>query len=316
MKRTACSPFVGIVGLGLAVFAAACASDAAGPAANLGIEGASCQRTPDCAAPLQCIRLVCTRLRGADAGGGPGADDLALPPDAADATGPADLVFQKPDTPGPADAAADPGPRADAALVDLPADSAPPDGPGVVDLVLPPELQADWTPVVPDVESPAPELYGPCSELAIADAWSGTFEGFIAFHDVEAPDWMGYVPSEGLLVVDGTLAFDIDCLEQKLIVAGTLSGYGVAEGEPGRHPFAVQLRGEYNPLEQSITAELVEGEATLFYVVKVFFEGTLTGRLQPSGNFTGTWLGESTGNNFNMPGEAEGGGSWQTQPGT
>lgn len=43
----------------LAALAAACADDATTAGGNLGIAGASCVRTPDCRAPLQCLNQVC-----------------------------------------------------------------------------------------------------------------------------------------------------------------------------------------------------------------------------------------------------------------
>ena len=41
-----------------------CADGGPAEAANLGVAGASCTRTPDCRAPLQCIGLICTALGG------------------------------------------------------------------------------------------------------------------------------------------------------------------------------------------------------------------------------------------------------------
>jgi len=273
------------------VVATACGSGE--EAGRLGVEGASCLRTADCEEPLQCIANVCVGTGGGrDAAGSdaPGAADT-LP-----------LVFD--DGHGERDGA--------------PGDTRPSgtDGPAPAPDALrdaypqPFDVGPDWTPAGPDIVLDPPDTYSTCGDLGIASTWSGGFEGQILFWDVEAPPgFEGQVPESGTLEVYGDLDFEIRCLEQKLIVIGTLSGFGEAVGETGSHPFTADLSGEYDPRDDSIQAT-IDGSVRLYYVFQVFFEGTFPGALSGPDRFEGTWQGQATGNNLNLRGEASGGGDW------
>lgn len=245
--------------------------------ANLGVAGASCMRTPDCRSPLQCIANVCTDLSG-------GADVLGS--DVGQGYG-SDLVFAGGDTGGPL-----------------------PDIYRPRDVVQPFDVGPDWRPHGPDAQVSAPDTFTGCQGLGVESAWTGEFTGNITFWNVEAPPgFEGQVPDSGVLLTYGDLNFEIRCLEQKLVVAGALDGYGEAEGEPGSHPFEADLVGEYNPLTETMTAR-IEGHVLLYFIIVVYFEGEFTGELVRADRFDGDWAGAATGNSMDLEGEAQGGGTW------
>jgi hypothetical protein len=273
--------FVGLVSL------AACGGEADG---RLGVEGASCLRTADCEAPLQCIANVCV---------GPGAPADVAPGDSSGRPDAPPLVFD--DVHAQRDASADASPS----MLDARDTAAPPR-----DVWQPFDVGPDWTPAGPDIHLHPPDTYGACGELGIASAWSGGFDGSILFWNVQAPPgFEGQVPESGTLQVYGDLSFEIRCLEQKLIVVGTLRGFGEAIGEMGSHPFTATLTGEYDPRDDSITAT-IDGSVRLYYVFEIYFEGRFPGALSGPGRFDGDWDGAATGNNLNLRGEARGGGDW------
>lgn len=261
-----------------AILLVGCGSD---DPANLGVAGASCLRTPDCSAPLQCVANVCTDVGDATAVGA-----------AADASGG-----------GPEPSQAD---ASEARAPDYRDIREQPD------IDFPFDLPVDAEPSRPDVTSAATPVFDDCGGLGIAHTWRGLFEGVIVF-DLDTSSFPGLM-ERGTLLVDGDLGFEIRCIEKKLVVAGTLEGTGVAEGQAGRHPFAAHLSGDYDPETGRIETFLREGEVRIFGLVEVYFEGSLNGDLVNGTRFEGDWDGRHTGNNVGIQGTADGDGTWFTLP--
>ncbi len=172
--------------------------------------------------------------------------------------------------------APDPGPE-DVGVPD-PEDVAAPE-----DVVEPEDTgpEKDWGKVTPDTvvqDDPGgfldEDASQDCAALDLPVSWSGTFDGDIT------SNW-------GDVSVDGTMAFEIECLGGKLVVWGDMSGLG--EGQP----FTLKIQGSYNPETNEIKAKLVEGSVALFWVLPVAFEGDLEGEYDGSG-FAGVWEGTNT----------------------
>lgn len=162
----------------------------------------------------------------------------------------------------------------------------------------------------PEAVTP-PDVFTECEGLDVFPAWSGTFEGMIMFNiEISIPG----VPQQGVLLVYGDLEFEIKCLEEKLIVLGTLEGVGEAEGEAGLFPYTATIGGMYNPITQTVDAQMVDGVVVMYGLLQVYFEGNFTGELVDEYNFSGTWDGEEAGNNLGIPGEASGQGTWSAEP--
>lgn len=262
----------------LALAAAGCDSpgnERAGVTGDLGVEGASCVASPECAPPLQCLRGVCARLGGGDAHGGDadarGGDDAA----AADTL---ELVT---------DIVTD----YDASDWELVEDTATPR----------------------DTASGADtHFFDDCGALGISSSWSGTFAGNITFN-LTAPPGLG-IPSSGVMPVAGGLGFDITCVQSKFVVRGQLDGTATVVGQ-GEFPFTLGLAGLYDPATGRLTAHMVDGKVTIYGVLEVYFEGTFTGTLGTNGRFAGSWDGYSTGTNQEIvTGSAAGNGSWTAAP--
>lgn len=245
---------------------------------DLGVAGASCLRTPDCRAPLQCIANVCTDL-SADGIGGVG-DALS---DTTDTNG------EPPDTTNPFYDGPQPDVVTDYDASDWEFLDAPP----------------------PTDTNPLPDgSFGGCADLGVSDTWSGTFLGAVDFSVTPNP----LTPSQGTLPVSGELSFDIRCIESKLIVRGTMDGLATVEGQ-GDFPFTMKLDGVYDPETQRMTAEMVDAQVNLYDLIIVYFEGTLAGQIGNDGRFNGTWEGESTGTNQQfITGTASGEGVWGAGP--
>jgi hypothetical protein len=244
---------------------------------ELGVAGASCLRTPDCQPPLQCIANVCTALSGDTTGG------MSDVPDVVDTSSePQDTV--NPFYDGP-----------------------PPD-------VVTDYDASDWefldAPPPSDTNNLPDGSFGGCADLGVSDTWSGTFLGAVDFSVTPNP----LTPSEGTLPVSGELAFDIRCIESKLIVRGTMDGLATVEGQ-GDFPFTMKLDGVYDPETQRMQTEMVDAQVNLYDLIIVYFEGTLSGQIGTDGRFTGTWEGESTGTNQQfITGTASGEGVWGAGP--
>ena len=213
-----------------------------------------------------------------------------------------------PDTIVSADSGAEPGDVAlDAAPMtpDLPAEAE--------DIELPWDLTgADLTQADPDVTDKTPDAgFDGCPTLGISPKWAGSFEGIVTF-DLDDPG--SDTPSQGFFLVSGVLSFEIKCLDQKLLVSGLLDGTAEAAGEAGTHPFAANLFGDFNYIDRSINAQLINGEVRLFKSISVYFEGDFLGQVQPDGTFEGTWDAQHTGNDLNVMGDASGDGPWTATP--
>lgn len=288
MRPTLLAPLFSLCALALAL--GACDSpgnDRAGVAGDLGVEGASCVTSPECASPLQCIRNVCTRL---------GAEDAL----AADASGSDDAA-----TAGESDAmAADTGLGADTleVVTDIVTDYDASDWELVEDTATP----ADTTPLT-DANN-----FQDCGTLGIASSWGGSFAGNITFN-LTAPAGLG-IPSSGIMPVAGSLGFDITCVESKFVVKGELDGTATVVDQ-GEFPFTLDLAGVYDPATDTLTARMVDGKVVIYGIIEVYFEGTFTGALGANGRFAGGWDGYSTGTNQEIvTGSAAGNGSWTAAP--
>jgi hypothetical protein len=255
---------------------------------NLGVAGASCLRSADCESPLQCLDNVCRALGGsdaADAAGGGGADAPPL------ADAPADGALSDSET----------------TFEDLP----------VPDIVTDYDV-SDWEFVEDSAPDTTPEahvsddaIFEGCGVLGISESWSGPFAGLIEFHVSDNP----LTPSDGLLPVEGTLTFDIECIETKFVVKGSMDGTATIEGQGGTFPFTLQMQGYYSPLNRQMQAQMVDGKVNIYGLVEVYFEGEFLGELMEDGEFDGTWEGHSTGTNQTfITGTAEGSGTWGAAP--
>lgn len=243
---------------------------------NLGVVGASCQSSPECRAPLQCLQNVC-----ADPGGAAEADALV---------GGADDVAVAADTWGgyAGDAAPEIVTAYDVADWEFSGDVGPEDA---------------WAPADGSV-------FDDCGELGVANTWSGTFVGAIDYDLAPNP----LVPETGTLPVDGVLEFEITCIETKFVVAGLLDGTATVVGQ-GDFPFTLELRGTYNPVAKTMSANMINGVVTIYEFIEVYFEGDFVGAIQPNDTFVGTWEGESSGTNQALvTGTAEGEGVWGAGP--
>lgn len=163
----------------------------------------------------------------------------------------------------------------------------------------------------PEVVEKDPRGFNGCPTLGVSPVWKGTFEGIVTYNlESTDPD----APQQGLFFVGGDLGFEIKCLDQKLLVSGTLEGSAEAAGEAGEHPFACNLFGPFDYIDRSIDADIVNGEVRLFKVVSVFFKGNFDGAVQSDGTFTGEWDAVQTSNDLNLEGDAAGSGTWIAYP--
>ena len=224
--------------------------------------------------------------------------------------------------PAPAMAAADAGSGGDTGASDAVADTAPePEDIEPIEDVEPasPEIQlpfdlgpnADLTERTPDIKDRVPPAFDDCPTLGISPNWSGTFEGIVTY---DLADTAGGPRKQGLFFVGGDLAFEIKCLDKKLLVAGQLIGTANAAGEAGEHPFAANIIGDFDYLQRTIRADLRDGEVFLFKVIRVFFEGSFDGAVTPQNTFEGVWDAVHVGNDVGVEGTAGGKGTWQAHP--
>ncbi|MCC6621289.1 MAG: hypothetical protein IT385_08540 [Deltaproteobacteria bacterium] len=255
---------------------AACSDDTnSGAGANLGVAGASCVRTPDCRSPLQCIDLVCRdpNASGADATGDGGDSSYTI-----DGTNP----YEGEVTP---------------------------------DIVTAYDVN-DWefvSDTAPDVaDTTTGETTNPfedCGELGIDSSWQGTFIGEIDYNLTPNE----FTPSQGTLPVNGSLGFDITCIESKFIVRGEMLGLATVQDQ-GDFPFELQLVGTYDPREQKLNAKMEDGSVSIYGLIIVYFEGDFVGSIVDD-EFQGQWTGYSTGTNQTfITGTASGEGLWAAAP--
>lgn len=279
--------------LALVAAAAACGGESGGQ--RLGVEGASCLRTADCEAPLQCVGNLCV---------GPASGDGTSLPDH-----PFGLDVRYGD-PAPEADMASPGEAVDEVGPDEDRGSWPPEyGPL-------PDIGIDLGPVeasAPEVQVVVPDAYGECETLGVAPSWNGTFQGSVIY-DLKGKGAAFGVADQDTLEVSGSLAFEIKCLEKKLTVVGSMSGIATSPTQYGSNPFAIKIGGSYNTKTRTITALLLEGEVKLWGIIGVYFEGQLSGTLEPVGDFLGEWNGTETGNALNWDVDAYGFGTWEAWP--
>jgi len=266
----------------LSLALAACADDEPGQGvANLGVAGASCVRTPDCRAPLQCIDLVCR--------------EAAADPDASGA-----------------DAAGDAAGEDDGYTIDGTNPYTSEVSPDIVtaydvsDWELIDSAEVTDTTRPADVETISP--FEDCGELGIASSWAGTFVGAIDYNVTPNP----LTPSTGTLPVNGTLGFEIQCIESKFVVSGDMDGVATVEDQ-GDFPFTLHIVGTYDPRERAMHANMVDGEVSIYGLIIVYFEGDFDGAIVDDA-FQGTWSGASTGTNQTfITGTATGDGFWAAE---
>lgn len=275
----------------------ACADDTTNPGGHLGQNGANCLRTPDCAAPLQCIQNVCSSVAEADTSGG----------DSGDATAGTDGVSGSETTATQATTTGDTGDvntvHETAVASETGADTAP-DATATAS-----DASGDTT--ATEVGIADTNFAGDCGDLGIASNWKGTFEGAIDYSVTPNP----LTPSVGTLEVNGSLAFEITCVDSKFIVRGTLDGNAIVPGQFGIFPFQLTLQGHYNKVTQEMTTKMVDGSVSIYGLVHVFFEGDFPGELGADGDFHGTWSGYSTGTDSTLiTGDATGDGTWDASP--
>jgi len=266
-----------LIALAFALLVACSDDTTGGGTANLGVAGASCVRTPDCRSPLQCIDLVC-RDPSASSGDTIGGDGTTT-----------DTTYTVDGT-------------------------NPFEGEVTPDIVTAYDVN-DWefqsdTAVATDTshgETTSP--FEDCGELGIASAWDGTFVGAIDYNVTPNP----LTPSQGTLPVNGSLGFDITCIESKFIVRGTMDGVATVEAQ-GDFPFTLEIVGTYDPREGKLNAKMEDGQVSIYGLIIVYFEGDFTGSLS-NGQFQGLWSGESTGTNQEfITGTATGDGFWAADP--
>jgi len=273
------------------MFAAAGCADPSGTGtvadSNLGVAGASCLRSADCESPLQCLQNLC-RAGGSDA-------DAFSPADTTPGDGTAGETTAT-------DATADSETRFDGTVPDIVEDY---DAAGW-------EFLEDTAPdTAPDSHIGDATLFEGCGVLGISEHWKGPFAGLIEFHVSDNP----LTPSDGFLPVEGTLAFDITCIETKFVVRGTMDGIATIEGQAGSFPFVLAIQGYYSPLNRQLQAKMVDGSVSIYGLIEVYFEGDFVGELAEDGEFDGTWEGESTGTNQAfITGTAHGAGTWGAAP--
>lgn len=153
-----------------------------------------------------------------------------------------------------------------------------------------------------------------CENLGVSPNWEGAFDGAIEYHIPEALEDLFY-PTDGILIVGGSLSFDISCVDSKLIVSGDMDGTANVSGE-GDFPFSVGLAGYFNPETGLLNANLVDGMVVLYGLAEIYFSGDFVGTLTDE-IFDGTWSASYDGTNFPLPPgdvpEAEGLGTWSAQ---
>jgi hypothetical protein len=165
-----------------------------------------------------------------------------------------------------------------------------------------------------DVFDESETFLADCENLGVAPQWTGAFEGAIEYHIPEALEELFY-PPDGILIVAGSLSFDIECVDSKLIVSGDMAGTANVSGE-GDFPFTITLAGYFNPETGLLNANLVDGMVVLYGLAEIYFSGDFVGTLTDD-LFNGTWTGLYNGTNFPLPPgdvpDADGLGTWSAQ---
>jgi hypothetical protein len=213
----------------------------------------------------------------------------------------------------------DPG-SADLSIPDPGPDPAQPSDPGPWDPGHPDPGPADThepgDESVTETPEPGPDLPHTCEPgiLPIPATWKGTFEGNITSN---IPDVAGYTFNGA---VDGIAAFTLNCVDNRVLVSGTLKGGQTNCALVSGCPFFATVSGEYDPIAKTLTGELKDGSID-FVMLVVKAEGTMEGQLQDDSTMTGTWKGHKTDIvNKTFPGldfgwvVADGEGTWEAKP--
>lgn len=220
------------------------------------------------------------------------AEDSASPDDLADA----------------ADAGSDDGEAMDSSEPDTVADTGASDTEVASDPVLDegPVGDADAT-----ADGGLPDATDDCEPLGIPEQWSGTFDGEVTSN---IPDMAGYTFNGP---VNGAIAFEIRCVNEKLMVFGNLDGGSTNCALATGCPFTARLEGTYDPVTQHMEGE-VKDAVIDYSMVQVYAEGVFAGDLSedPTLALTGTWSGDKTGISLTALSwvTASGEGTWNAEP--
>jgi hypothetical protein len=156
-----------------------------------------------------------------------------------------------------------------------------------------------------------PDATDDCEPLGIPEQWSGTFDGEVTSN---IPDMAGYTFNGP---VNGEIAFEIRCVNEKLMVFGNLDGGSTNCALATGCPFTARLEGLYDPVTQHMEGE-VKDAVIDYSMVQVYAEGVFAGDLSedPSLALTGTWSGDKTGISLTSLSwvTASGEGTWNAEP--
>ncbi len=247
--------------------------------ARRGVEGASCDKTSDCVSPLQCFQNVCGGEKA------PGIDAQVSDAVESEDLGIEDVEWDFPEAPSPEAVRQ----ALDGFLEDVEGEEVLEDVPGPADA---PTLDGSLNPI------------SDCTSLGVAPNWIGDFTGNIEYSLTVD---LG-VPPKGTMPVQGILSFEIQCIDLKLLVFGSMEG--TAQGE---YPFSLKLSGSFNPDTGKLNAVIKEGKVTII-IATVGFEGQMSGTLAGLDSMAGQWDGYSTETNPPGLGEATGAGAWTAAP--
>ena len=248
-----------------------------GALGNLGVEGATCQSSPECSPPLQCIAGLCSEYVSSDTAGSVAVDVASRRPTASDGDG--TVTDGKQGSSVNEDVDAGPNPTF--------------------------------------VDSEPTNIFSDCEELGISDHWAGTFMGIIDFTiDPPIPGLLeeGALMVSGdlsfeikcldqKLVVAGEMNGIGEAVgeEGKHPYTSKLAGY--------YNPTDGRIEAE---LIDGVVNVVFPDNPLIS--VEVYYAGTLEGVLKDSGSFEGTWTGEETGNQLGATVEAAASGTWEADP--
>ena len=114
-----------------------------------------------------------------------------------------------------------------------------------------------------------------CEGLDLAENWKGEFEGDVTFSAVSL------IPIDAS--TSGDMEFSITCFNSKLIVKGTMAG------EASGNKFTLTMSGSYEPSTKKLNIKLLDGDVTVWGVIRYVFAGECPGELTAAGKFEGTW---------------------------
>lgn len=230
----------------------------------------------------------------------------------------ADAASLQPDAAGEAELSVQPvAESSDAPVAEIPEADVPPELPMPDETALGPDISdavdsADTRDVADAYHFP--EVTDDCEPLGLPTAWAGTFDGEITSN---LPDMMGYTFNGP---VYGDMAFEIKCINSKLVVIGTLEGTTDNCALVTGCPFTATLGGFYNTQTEHLHGQIVDGTID-FAAVIIHAEGEFDGDLQQGPELAGGWFGTKTSiDNLLLPQvslewvDAAGEGTWSAQP--